>query len=271
MTCRRPSRPVRLRRFLIRHGFAYEIALTALAGIWVALGLALREASDEQTRALLSLSGGIGLVHLADFAARARASGAPRVYGRHHAFVPLLAVAGVLPLEPLVQLARLGLALLGLRRVLARAGGIFARFPRLDELISLSLVAWAAGGILIFELEVGTNPRITSVTDGLWWALATISTVGYGDIAPVTPLGRLVASGVITIGVGLFAAAVALIGRSLSEEGGEDAWVRLARIAELERRHADGSVETEELIRRIRELAADGRESSAPPPGRRSP
>ena len=54
-----------------------------------------------------------------------------------------------------------------------------------------------------FMLEHGTNPQFKELQDGLWWALVTLTTVGYGDIAPVTTAGRVVA--VVTMIFGMIA------------------------------------------------------------------
>ncbi|WP_368165712.1 potassium channel family protein, partial [Aeromonas sp. R9-1] len=60
---------------------------------------------------------------------------------------------------------------------------------------------------LIFWVEGGTpGSQINNAYDAFWWALVTLSTIGYGDIVPHTDEGRFVASLVIIFGVGLFSA-----------------------------------------------------------------
>ncbi len=55
-------------------------------------------------------------------------------------------------------------------------------------------------GITIASLD----PAIKTPWDGLWWAWVTITTVGYGDIVPVSPVGKVFACLLIAMGVGLF-------------------------------------------------------------------
>ncbi|MFO1539902.1 MAG: potassium channel family protein [Chloroflexota bacterium] len=248
----------RTRLFLFRHGTAYEIALTLLAAIWVLLGVAMRTAEAAGMQTLLSLSGLIGVIFLADWAVRARASGAPRTWMRHHWPLAVLALVGVLPVEPAVQIARFTLAFIGLRRVLERSGGIFDRYRLLDELVAFTLVITAAGGVLVYELETDVNPKLATLADGLWWALVTVSTVGYGDIAPVTPAGRVLASVLIVVGVAIFAVGVAIVGRYIAESRRMDAGAeaRLAEIGRLERAHAAGEIDAATFSRRVRALTA---------------
>ena len=70
------------------------------------------------------------------------------------------------------------------------------------------------GGISFFLVEAEANASVTSILDGVWWALVTITTVGYGDITPVTYLGRIIGgilmiSGMVTLA--LFAGIVGSI------------------------------------------------------------
>jgi voltage-gated potassium channel len=60
-------------------------------------------------------------------------------------------------------------------------------------------------GALMFALESSLNPAFRSIPVGIYWAIVTVTTVGYGDVAPVTPLGRLVASTTMLIGYSILA------------------------------------------------------------------
>ena len=57
-------------------------------------------------------------------------------------------------------------------------------------------------GILIFER--GTNDGFTSLGDGLWWCIVTITTVGYGDISPITTGGKVVAAIIMFVGLSFY-------------------------------------------------------------------
>ena len=69
-------------------------------------------------------------------------------------------------------------------------------------LLTLLLVVFAS--LAIVQFEVGSNANIKTASDALWWAIATITTVGYGDRFPVTSEGRLVASVLMMGGIALF-------------------------------------------------------------------
>lgn len=59
-------------------------------------------------------------------------------------------------------------------------------------------------GSLMYVIEEGEN-GFHSIPDSIYWAIVTITTVGYGDISPVTPLGKFVASIIMLLGYGIIA------------------------------------------------------------------
>lgn len=71
---------------------------------------------------------------------------------------------------------------------------------RLDTTLLTAFLILIISGLVISELE----PEIHSLSDGVWWAWVTVSTVGYGDITPKTGPGRLFGGVLILIGMGLF-------------------------------------------------------------------
>ncbi|WP_409290041.1 potassium channel family protein [Peribacillus sp. SCS-37] len=80
-------------------------------------------------------------------------------------------------------------------------GGGSARPKRILALASIALLISFVFGTAIHFLEPASFP---SILEGIWWALVTASTVGYGDYAPVTVPGRLLGMVLIVTGIGLF-------------------------------------------------------------------
>jgi voltage-gated potassium channel len=123
----------------------------------------------------------------------------------------LLDLAASAPAIDYLRLGRLGrivrtlrvLRIIKVGRVLAtalttrrRESAIWAAL-----LVAVIVIFTAAIAELEFERETG---NITTAEDALWWAITTITTVGYGDRYPTTTEGRMVAVGLMTVGVGLF-------------------------------------------------------------------
>jgi len=74
----------------------------------------------------------------------------------------------------------------------------------------------SAVGIYLFEHEA--QPEVfTSILTSLWWAVASFTTVGYGDMVPITPGGRLFTTIVLFIGLGIIAVPAAIVTTALLE------------------------------------------------------
>jgi len=79
--------------------------------------------------------------------------------------------------------------------------------PNVDVIIlaTLALLIVIFGGIGVYLAEhTHQGANITNLGDALWWAVVTISTVGYGDLYPVTTVGRIIAVFVMLSGIGIF-------------------------------------------------------------------
>ncbi len=88
----------------------------------------------------------------------------------------------------------------------------------LITLLTLSAFFIFIAGIMLYVFEgADGNPAIHSLFDAFYWALVTISTVGYGDITPHTPEGRAVSMIIIMTGIGLISFVTSVIVSSFSE------------------------------------------------------
>ena len=65
-------------------------------------------------------------------------------------------------------------------------------------------------GSIMYLVEPAEN-GFTNIPESIYWAIVTITTVGYGDIAPVTPIGKLIASVIMLIGYGIIAVPTGII------------------------------------------------------------
>ena len=71
---------------------------------------------------------------------------------------------------------------------------------------------------LVYFVEKDVNPKMNEFFDVLWWSFSTTSTVGYGDIVPVTVLGKIIGILLMLIGVALFGIYTALFARTIIDD-----------------------------------------------------
>ncbi len=89
------------------------------------------------------------------------------------------------------------------------------------EILTLGMLLFFVvftAGVTIYVFESGVNDSINSLFDGLYWALVTISTVGFGDITPVTTGGKVVSMVVILSGIGMISFATSIVVSAFSEK-----------------------------------------------------
>jgi voltage-gated potassium channel len=151
---------------------------------------------------------------------------------------------------------------------LIRVFSLMKRFSRLYQkrfvknelqyatVIIVTILIFASYGIYFFE--AGTNPEISSIGDAVWWSIVTVTTVGYGDKVPITPLGKAIGVILMFTGIGLIGiisgtiASTLLSGyRSGKEREEVDEAMRALKI-----RRAKGEV-TEDQYREIKQDLED--------------
>lgn len=116
----------------------------------------------------------------------------------------------------LARAARLGRYSRGLRTLAA------AFQSRAGELLSVLLVMGVllvlASAVMFFAENAAQPEKFASIPAAMWWSVITLTTVGYGDVAPVTVAGRVVAGVIAILGVGLFAIPAGILGSGFVEQ-----------------------------------------------------
>lgn len=89
-------------------------------------------------------------------------------------------------------------------------------------------ILMVASSLCMYSVEHNAQPQVfTDAFSGIWWAASTLLTVGYGDIYPITPLGKLLGIGITFLGVGMVAIPTGIISAGFVEQ-----YQRLKRIGD---------------------------------------
>jgi len=92
------------------------------------------------------------------------------------------------------------------------------RFNLISSVILMVIFALILSS-LMYWIENPVQPeKFASIPHSLWWGIVTLSTVGYGDVVPLTPLGKMLGSVVILTGVGIFALPTAILAAGFLHE-----------------------------------------------------
>ena len=218
------------------HEAAWELGFAALAVVFVALAFVPVEPGSTDERLVESVEWLITGAFVLEFGTRLWAAADRRRYllGHWIDLVSLVPPARWFRPFRLLRLLRLvrafagvGRALVSVKRVAGHRGLVWL------------FVAWTAvmffSSIGLFVAENGVNAAVQSPLDALWWGIVTMTTVGYGDVTPTTPEGRLAAVVLMVLGIGLFSAVTATVTSALLEgrPTATDPLDQIRRLAEL--------------------------------------
>jgi len=179
-------------------------------------------------------------VFTAEYLARLWACTAdPRFQGAVHGRVrfalkgmSIIDLLAILPFYlPLVGVDLRSLRSLRLLRMfrIAKVGRYYSSLDRIkdvfhakrEELVLTSafmLLMLIVSSSVLYYIENPAQPDVfSSIPATMWWAVATLTTVGYGDIYPVTVLGKVFASVIAILGIGMFALPTGIIGAGFVE------------------------------------------------------
>ena len=113
----------------------------------------------------------------------------------------------------LLKLTRYFVSLQILLRVIEREKGSFQAVI----FILMIMIIMAAAGVYLIESQA--QPEVfSSIPASMWWAVVTLTTVGYGDVTPITPLGRFLGAIITILGVGLAALPAGILANGLANE-----------------------------------------------------
>jgi len=113
---------------------------------------------------------------------------------------------------------------------------VYSRRHEFGLILGILGIAVLVSGSLLYFAEAGAQPeKFGSIPRALWWAIMTLTTVGYGDVYPITPLGKVLAGFLSLMGVALIALPTGLFAASFTE-----AIERQRRREEEQKERADG-------------------------------
>jgi voltage-gated potassium channel len=132
--------------------------------------------------------------------------------------------------------------------------------PLLAALFIMLILAISASTLLYFA-ERATNPAFASVPAAMWWAIVTLSTVGYGDVVPITVVGKLLGSGVAVLGLCMFALPASILASGFSEEMKRQnfvsTWHLVAKVPFFQRLQASQIAEIAGLLKLSRAIKGE--------------
>src|SRR6266567_2854847 len=176
-------------------------ALEYAARIWSVVGHSLKDMTPARARLEYMLSS-LGIIDLLAFLPSAIALLAGDRW--------MLVLFGMLPFMKLVRYSP------ALRSLLA---ALHAERRALFGCVVILTGAVLLFASLLYAIEHKIQPdKFGTIPQAMWWAIVTLGTVGYGDVVPITPLGKIVSVFAIVVGFAMIALPVAIVSRAFADE-----------------------------------------------------
>lgn len=193
--------------FTLEVSFGFFFAGEYLARLWVASEEPGRSATAKRLRFVFSFS---GLLDLAIIVAT---------------FAPFmtvnLIVLRLVRLLRIVRLAKLGRMSVAIKRL---SKAVASRKYELLFTMGLAATVLVFGATALHLIEGDLQPdKFGSIPRAMWWSVITLTTIGYGDVYPITVLGKIFAALVAVAGIGLIAMPTGILASAFSEAVRDDA------------------------------------------------
>ncbi len=213
-----------------------DLLLVVLAFVSVAL-LLYELDHPEAMGVILPVDFTIAIIFLAEYINSVRVAERKAHYALSHWYDLLSSIP--VPLSPVRMFRTIRIVrMIRVMRV-AKFGRIqkFLYQSRMGHVITAFLMVLFFSSISFHILEYGENPMVQSSLDALYWALATISTVGFGDVVAVTSAGKVLTVALMVAGIGIYTTLVSYLAsylvRSKSSIRRDDL---MERIEEIDRK-----------------------------------
>lgn len=243
----------RVHSFVIRHLRAWELSMATLALISVAVGLGASQLGEPES--LVNLEWALTGVFTVEYGLRLWSAPSRSKYFKS-------AILDLVSILPPVRGARL-LRLIRLLRVASDLNSALGTTRLSAQALTIMRigVVWLAVVVIsalgMFLAEFGENPNVHSFWDALWWAIVTITTVGYGDVSPATVEGRLAAGVLMVLGIAFFSFLTATFTAALTSNPGTPSTSLELRLIELSSMRKKKLISAGEYAR-LRKQALEG-------------
>lgn len=204
----------------------YFLAGITLFSVIVIIYQYLEQPTGTLLMAIYIFDLAVAAILSADFYLRMRESRGGIIFILKHgyeipAMIPLV-VFGIFESQSVFNIALRGIRLIRLFRLIqliSRTSYILGRTGNrliYTAVFSVMIVSFGAVGIYLVEHNV-EGTKITNLGDAFWWAVATVTTVGYGDVYPITAEGRIVAGILMIVGLAILGILISTLGAGLIE------------------------------------------------------